>query len=56
MPVARGADVCAFMRGADVLVVVPLSPDARPEVEVAGELAGRARGAVPVPRLREGET
>ena len=36
MPVAAAADVCAFMRGPDVLVVVPLSPSAPPEVDVAG--------------------
>jgi (1->4)-alpha-D-glucan 1-alpha-D-glucosylmutase len=36
MPVRARNDVCAFMRGASVLVVVPVSPDARPEVEVTG--------------------
>ena len=36
MPVRARHDVCAFMRGASVLVVVPVSPDARPEIEVAG--------------------
>ena len=36
MPVRAPHDVCAFMRGGSVLVVVPVSPDARPEVEVAG--------------------
>jgi len=29
--------VCAFMRGADVLVVVPLAPSASSEVDVAGD-------------------
>jgi (1->4)-alpha-D-glucan 1-alpha-D-glucosylmutase len=37
MPVRAAADVCAFMRGPNVLVVVPLSPTAAPEVEVRGE-------------------
>jgi (1->4)-alpha-D-glucan 1-alpha-D-glucosylmutase len=37
MPVAAPPDVCAFMRGADVLVVVPLAPAAVAEVDVAGE-------------------
>ena len=45
-------DVCAFMRGPTVLVVVPVSPDARAGGRGRGELAGRARGALPVPRLR----
>ena len=36
MPVAASPDVCAFMRGPDLLVVVPLSPSARPDVDVAG--------------------
>jgi (1->4)-alpha-D-glucan 1-alpha-D-glucosylmutase len=36
MPVAAEPDVCAFMRGPDVLVVVPLAPSAPPEVDVAG--------------------
>jgi (1->4)-alpha-D-glucan 1-alpha-D-glucosylmutase len=36
MPVRARDDVCAFMRGASVLVAVPVSPDGRPEVEVAG--------------------
>ena len=37
MPVAAAPDVCAFMRGPDVLVVVPLAPSASPEVDVAGD-------------------
>ena len=37
MPVDAPTDVCAFMRGPDVLVVVPVSPEGRPDVEVAGE-------------------
>jgi (1->4)-alpha-D-glucan 1-alpha-D-glucosylmutase len=37
MPVAAAPDVCAFMRGPEVLVVVPLAPSASPEVDVAGE-------------------
>jgi (1->4)-alpha-D-glucan 1-alpha-D-glucosylmutase len=37
MPVAASPDVCAFMRGGDVLVVVPLSPAAESDVSVAGE-------------------
>ena len=37
MPVAAAPDVCAFMRSPDVLVVVPLSPSARPEVDVEGD-------------------
>ncbi len=37
MPVDAPPDVCAFMRGPDVLVVVPVAPDARPDVQVAGE-------------------
>ena len=37
MPVRAASDVCAFMRGADVLVVVPLAPGARGDVDVAGE-------------------
>jgi (1->4)-alpha-D-glucan 1-alpha-D-glucosylmutase len=37
MPVRAAADVCAFMRGPDVLVVVPLAPSASPEVDIAGE-------------------
>jgi (1->4)-alpha-D-glucan 1-alpha-D-glucosylmutase len=37
MPVAAAPDVCAFMRGPDVLVVVPLAPEASPDVAVAGE-------------------
>jgi (1->4)-alpha-D-glucan 1-alpha-D-glucosylmutase len=36
MPVRARNDVCAFMRGPSILVVVPVSPDARPEVEVTG--------------------
>ena len=36
MPVRARNDVCAFMRGASILVVVPVSPDALPEVEVTG--------------------
>jgi (1->4)-alpha-D-glucan 1-alpha-D-glucosylmutase len=37
MPVAGAPDVCAFMRGPDVLVVVPLAQSSSPEVDVAGE-------------------
>jgi (1->4)-alpha-D-glucan 1-alpha-D-glucosylmutase len=37
MPVAAAPDVCAFMRGPDVLVVVPIAPSAAPEVSVKGE-------------------
>jgi (1->4)-alpha-D-glucan 1-alpha-D-glucosylmutase len=37
MPVAAAPDVCAFMRGPDVLVVVPLAPHASPDVVVAGD-------------------
>jgi (1->4)-alpha-D-glucan 1-alpha-D-glucosylmutase len=37
MPVDAPPEVCAFMRGPDVLVVVPVAPQARPDVEVAGE-------------------
>ncbi|MFL6033603.1 MAG: hypothetical protein ACJ74I_00860, partial [Gaiellaceae bacterium] len=37
MPVAAAADVCAFMRGPDVLVVVPLAPSTSPDVDVAGD-------------------
>jgi len=37
MPLAAAPDVCAFMRGPDVLVVVPLAPSASPEVDVAGD-------------------
>ena len=37
MPVAAAPDVCAFMRGPDVLVVVPLAPSAFSEVDVAGD-------------------
>ena len=37
MPVDAAPDVCAFMRGPNVLVVVPLAPEARPDVQVAGE-------------------
>jgi (1->4)-alpha-D-glucan 1-alpha-D-glucosylmutase len=37
MPVAAAPDVCAFMRGPDVLVVVPLAPESSPDVAVAGE-------------------
>src|SRR5262249_9247296 len=33
MPVRAADDVCAFMRGPDVLVVVPLSPTASREVD-----------------------
>jgi len=36
-PVAAPPDVCAFVRGLDVLVVVPVAPHARPDVTVAGE-------------------
>jgi hypothetical protein len=37
MPVPAGRDACAFMRGPDVLVVVPLAPGVRGAVDVAGE-------------------
>ena len=37
MPVDAPPDVCAFMRGAEVLVVVPLAPSAAPNVSVAGD-------------------
>ena len=37
MPVAAAPDVCAFMRGPDVLVVVPIAPAALPDVSVKGE-------------------
>ena len=37
MPVAAAPDVCAFMRGSDVLVVMPLAPTAPPDVDVAGD-------------------
>ena len=37
MPVAAAPDACAFMRGPDVLVVVPLAPSASPDVDVAGD-------------------
>ncbi|MFL6069600.1 MAG: alpha-amylase family glycosyl hydrolase [Gaiellaceae bacterium] len=37
MPVAAAPDVCAFMRGPDVLVVVPLAPSGSPDVDVAGD-------------------
>jgi hypothetical protein len=37
MPVAAAPDVCAFMRGPDVLVVVPVGPSAAPEVSVKGD-------------------
>jgi (1->4)-alpha-D-glucan 1-alpha-D-glucosylmutase len=36
MPVAAAPDVCAFMRGPDVLVVVPIAPSAAPDVSVKG--------------------
>jgi (1->4)-alpha-D-glucan 1-alpha-D-glucosylmutase len=35
-PLAAGADVCAFLRGDDVAVVVPLRPGVRPDVELPG--------------------
>ena len=37
MPVDAGPDVCAFRRGADLLVVVPLTAGTRVDVDVAGE-------------------
>jgi (1->4)-alpha-D-glucan 1-alpha-D-glucosylmutase len=37
MPVAAASDVCAFMRGPNVLVVVPLAASASPDVDVKGE-------------------
>jgi (1->4)-alpha-D-glucan 1-alpha-D-glucosylmutase len=37
MPIEARPDVCAFMRGAEVLVVVPVSPRAEPRVDVTGE-------------------
>jgi (1->4)-alpha-D-glucan 1-alpha-D-glucosylmutase len=37
MPVAAAPDVCAFMRGPDVLVVVPLALSAPPDVDVRGD-------------------
>ncbi len=37
MPVDAGPDVCAFRRGADLLVVLPLAPGARADVDDAGE-------------------
>ena len=43
MPVAAAPDVCAFMRGPDVLVVVPLAPSASAEVDVAGDWQRRSR-------------
>src|SRR4029453_13415282 len=36
MPVAAEPDVCAYMRGPDVLVVVPLAPGSPPDVAAAG--------------------
>jgi (1->4)-alpha-D-glucan 1-alpha-D-glucosylmutase len=47
MPVAASADVCAFMRGAGVLVVVPVSPEAAPEADVAGEWRDVLEARVP---------
>jgi (1->4)-alpha-D-glucan 1-alpha-D-glucosylmutase len=35
-PLDAGADACAFLRGDDVAVVVPLRPGARPEVDIPG--------------------
>ena len=53
MPVDAAPDVCAFMRGPNVLVVVPLSPEAPPDVEVAGEWRDVLEQRFPVPCLRE---
>jgi (1->4)-alpha-D-glucan 1-alpha-D-glucosylmutase len=36
MPVDAPPDVCAYMRGPDVLVVVPLAPSATADVSVKG--------------------
>ena len=47
MPVAAPPDVCAFMRGPDVLIVVPLSPSARPEVDVKGDWHDVLEGRFP---------
>ena len=47
MPVAAPSGVCAFMRGPGVLVVVPVSPEALPEVDVAGEWHDVLEGHVP---------
>ena len=35
-PLDAGPDVCAFLRGDDVAVVVPLRPGSRPEVDLPG--------------------
>jgi (1->4)-alpha-D-glucan 1-alpha-D-glucosylmutase len=47
MPLAAAPDVCAFTRGPNVLVAVPLAPGARPEVEVPGAWRDVFEGSMP---------
>jgi (1->4)-alpha-D-glucan 1-alpha-D-glucosylmutase len=50
-PVEAGPDVCAYLRGDDVLVVVPLRAGASPDVEVPGRWRSVLSGSWPVALL-----